>query len=205
MFDHNIGEIAEAEELAKELGINQISFVTPYQVDDPKITADNLPEPRKVVFHNDLGKMWNAHQQSARALSPDIDEAFDNFMALEVKPEHSRSAARNKCHWLYEQTVMDAGGRILPCCGAPMKETWIFADRVAAGVFNNEKYISARELGDGADTACHTCPVVDGSRLPNVHAPEAFPHFLRGMDWLGLLPIDQLQPLWDYAPDRAEA
>ena len=52
------------------------------------------------------------------------------------------------CHWLYKTMVMDAGGRVLPCCSAPTPQRdLVFSeqgDHLPVDHYNSPKYNSAR-------------------------------------------------------------
>ena len=50
------------------------------------------------------------------------------------------------CHYLYKNIVMDAKGRIMPCCAAPRPDADLVFGSAQSGadVFNSEKYRLAR-------------------------------------------------------------
>ncbi|MGA2214456.1 MAG: hypothetical protein ABSH31_14365, partial [Bryobacteraceae bacterium] len=55
-------------------------------------------------------------------------------------------------HWLYKNMVMDATGRIMPCCGSPRPDVnLVFGkfDGEGGDPFNSEKYRQARTWFSG--------------------------------------------------------
>ncbi len=63
----------------------------------------------------------------------------------DIEREHSQ--AKHVCHWLYKNMVMDATGRVIPCCAAPRPDAdLVFAQFGGNGAeaFNSEKYRLAR-------------------------------------------------------------
>ena len=54
------------------------------------------------------------------------------------------------CHWLYKNIVMDANGRILPCCASPAPDKELvfsqFDDVDAGDLFNSERHKFARSF-----------------------------------------------------------
>ena len=66
----------------------------------------------------------------------------------------SPPSSGHTCHWLYKNMVMDANGRIMPCCGGPRPDTnLVFARFEGNGsdAFNSERYRQARTwFSDGA-------------------------------------------------------
>jgi MoaA/NifB/PqqE/SkfB family radical SAM enzyme len=197
MFDHNVSEIQHAEDLARTLGVNQIRFARPYAFDDPTVTSEHIPEPRTETLHHEWDELRHGAQAMSLDLAPLIDDAFERFIGARVPDGFAEPKARNRCLWLYEQSVMDANGRILPCCGVPNDSSWVFGgvDAEDRDLFNTDMYASARELGEQV-TACHTCSLVDGSFLPNQTASEHFPQYIEKINWPGVLDLADLKPLW---------
>jgi len=136
-------------------------------------------------------------QAMSRDLTPVINDAFERFLAARVPDGFdNQPQAQHRCLWLYEQSVMDANGRILLCCGVPNDSSWVFGSVEKGDFFNTSMYASARALGEQA-TACHNCPLVDGSFLPKQTASEHFPQYLGKINWPGVLDLPDLQPLWN--------
>jgi MoaA/NifB/PqqE/SkfB family radical SAM enzyme len=167
-FEHNAHEIPLAARMARKLGVNHFRVVNPFDVtwDDPEIR----PAPVKagvrrldwLAFSNQP-ENWNPFPDSVDAGT--IARAFENPW----NPPATGDAPANEghtCHWLYKNMVMDATGRIMPCCGAPKPDSnLVFStfDGNGGDPFNSEKYRQARSFfsgaaaaGDGA-TYCTRC------------------------------------------------
>jgi hypothetical protein len=77
-----------------------------------------------------------------------IANAFESSWSEHATAEVPPSAGHT-CHWLYKNVVMDATGRIMPCCGAPKPDAnLVFAtvDGNGGDPFNSEKYRDARSF-----------------------------------------------------------
>ncbi len=157
-FEHNAHEIDAAISMARELGVDEIVIAAPFDVgwDDPAIRAAAV-EPRTIQFDVELAgrslvENWNPSPDAANAAGIAISAAFETGWAAQLA--HYREADLNPggpsthmCHWLYRNMVMDATGRILPCCAAPRPDADLVFDTlngVAADPFNSEKYRLAR-------------------------------------------------------------
>ena len=145
-FEHNVHELALAERMARKLGVNQFRIVNPFDVgwDDPAIrpAADVKGEVRRLdslSFASDADN-WNPFPESLDAES--ITRAFEQpWAACDESP-----GSGHTCHWLYKNMVMDATGRIMPCCGGPRPDTNLVFGRFDgnADVFNSPLYRQAR-------------------------------------------------------------
>ena len=154
-FEHNAHEIDAAIAMARELGVDEIVIATPFDVswDDPSIRPASV-EPRTIQFDVELAgrslvENWSPSPDAANAA---IDAAFESSWAAQLAryPEsdlNPGTASEHMCHWLYRNMVMDATGRILPCCAAPRPDADLVFDILngaAADSFNSEKYRLAR-------------------------------------------------------------
>lgn len=147
-FAHNAHQIPGARRLARDLGVNQFRVVKPFPVawDDPGIQPGTV-EPR--VYRLDWRSLhyspqnWNPFPESLAAEA--IGDAFARPWIGAAGAEETRGPGHT-CHWLYQNMVMDAGGRILSCCGAPGPEAnLVFARWPGDGdVFNAAQYRAAR-------------------------------------------------------------
>lgn len=148
-FEHNAHEIPLATRMARKLGVNQFRIVNPFDIgwDDP----DVRPAPVKArVWHFD--SILRAGRGDRRGpFSENMDyaaiaRAFDE--PWDPPPEGgSPATSGHTCHWLYKNMVMDATGRILPCCGGPRPDTNLVFDTFTSNghdVFNSQKYRQAR-------------------------------------------------------------
>jgi MoaA/NifB/PqqE/SkfB family radical SAM enzyme len=147
-FEHNAHQIRLARRLARKLGVNQFRVVNPFDVgwDDPEI------RPAAVIggvrrFDRQPGsnppENWNPFPASvdADAIARAFETPWGRHAASDTPPSSGHT-----CQWLYKNIVMDATGRILPCCGAPGPYTnLVFATLDGNGdPFNSERYRQAR-------------------------------------------------------------
>jgi len=94
---------------------------------------------------------WNPFPENLDAAA--ISRAFESPWNHEA-PSDAPPASGHTCHWLYKNMIMDAGGRIMPCCGGPRPDTnLVFGtfDGNGGDPFNSERYREARAwFADGA-------------------------------------------------------
>jgi MoaA/NifB/PqqE/SkfB family radical SAM enzyme len=150
-FEHNAHEIDAAAAIARDLGVDQFVVANPFDVgwDDPGVRPAAV-ESRTIQFHSDSDQRlidnWNPFPDQIPAA--EIARAFSTGWAP-GETVSSASQASHTCHWLYKNMVMDANGRIIPCCAAPKPETdLVFANafqNAASDDFNSPKYQLARQ------------------------------------------------------------
>jgi MoaA/NifB/PqqE/SkfB family radical SAM enzyme len=154
-FEHNEHEIEDAIKMAQRSGIDQFMLATPFSVsqDDPSIRPSKLA-PRTLLLNPDAGKgaieNWNPFPSDIdaepieRHFAADWQERFANVS--DPGDAHTQPRAEHTCHYLYKTIVMDARGRILPCCGAPRPDIDLVFGTAQSGadVYNTEKYRLAR-------------------------------------------------------------
>jgi MoaA/NifB/PqqE/SkfB family radical SAM enzyme len=148
-FEHNAHEIPQAAAMARKLGVNQFRVVNPFDVrwDDPNVH----PAPVKARVQR---LDWRSVASSADNWNPFPDDLNRSLIASEFENswkstsvDDSPPSTGHTCHWLYKNIVMDAGGRIMPCCGAPRPDTNLVFTRFDgknADPFNADKYREAR-------------------------------------------------------------
>ena len=137
-------------------GVDQFRVATPFDVswDDPEmkpaavepVTYDLQSDPVKSLAAN-----WNPF--GAEPAPPAIEREFasswaDRLTSLPDDIDRDNSHSRHVCHWLYKNMVMDATGRIIPCCAAPQPHSdLVFAHFTADAPesFNSAKYRVARQ------------------------------------------------------------
>jgi len=180
-FEHNAHEIPLAERMARELGVNTFRVVNPFDVtwDDPEIR----PAPVKASVRR-LDWLSMANQPTNWNPFPgDLDgqailQAYENPWSARIACD-SPPTSGHTCHWLYKNMVMDANGRIMPCCGAPTPDiNLVFGQFDGSGgdPFNSERYGQARAwfagvtpTGDAPHcTRCewdHTAVNIGGSEI----------------------------------------
>jgi MoaA/NifB/PqqE/SkfB family radical SAM enzyme len=147
-FEHNAHEIRPAARLARGLGVNRFRVVNPFDVawDDPDIRpAPLIGRVRRFGRPTRGGQAenWNPFPGSmeTEAIARAYESPWDLAGACDEPPTPGHT-----CAWLYKNMVMDATGRILPCCGAPRPDTnLVFANFDGnRNPFNSEKYRHAR-------------------------------------------------------------
>ena len=153
-FEHNAHEIDDAIGIARQLGVDQFIVAMPFDVswDDPGIHPAAGVEARVVPFTADadrhMKENWLPFPDELRAA--EIDAAFEAGWAGELARAAEVNGPRpsHSCHWLYRNLVMDANGRVIPCCAAPKAGADlvfdIFPETDARDAFNSPKYRLAR-------------------------------------------------------------
>jgi MoaA/NifB/PqqE/SkfB family radical SAM enzyme len=151
-FEHNAHEIPLAARMARKFGVNLFSVVRPFDVswDDPEIRPAAL-EAGAFGFRR-LDRLSMTNQSTNWNPFPDGVDG-DAFLEAYESPWKDQSAdpsppsPGHTCHWLYKNIVMDATGRITPCCGAPRPDiNLVFGafDGSSGDPFDSEKYRQAR-------------------------------------------------------------
>jgi len=153
-FEHNVHEIPLARSMARKLGVDTFRVANPFDVswDDPEIRLAKLkPGVAGVRRLNWLGLVnqpsnWNPFPESVDGNA--ILEAYEDPWGDQLaEADNSPPSPGHSCHWLYKNMVMDATGRIMPCCGSPRPDiNLVFGkfDGNGTDPFNTEKYRQAR-------------------------------------------------------------
>ena len=163
-FQHNAHEIPSAAAMARKLGVNQFRIVNPFDVgwDDPEIRPAAVKGGVRRLDSFSIASEadnWNPFPENldVAAIARAFEESWTQSPALESTPTSGHT-----CHWLYKNMIMDATGRIMPCCGGPRPDTNLVFDIFAGNgtdPFNSEKYRQARAwfAGDSipSDNAPH--------------------------------------------------
>jgi MoaA/NifB/PqqE/SkfB family radical SAM enzyme len=160
-FQHNAHEIPLALKIAKALGVDQFTVETPFDVswDDPDVRPASVP-PVNVELdfgtEEKLSENYAVHLDEIAAET--IERGFEASWAAKLAQLRERQPASaeqpgvrsdHTCHWLYKNMVMDANGRILPCCAAPRPDAeLVFStfnhERRPEDCFNSKLYQTAR-------------------------------------------------------------
>ena len=195
-FEHNVAEIPLAMEMAKDLGVEAITFSEPYDVSwgDPALAIDNQ-HLGKTVFseytrdeHNVAITIENIEPNSSL-----IQKTYDHSWRKKIENNGNYSTPKpgNRCPWLYKNLVMDALGRILPCCYAPEKSTkydYIFSTittNQAHDHFNTDCFMQARKniIGEQTTDIQHHsekipyCKVCKNRKVANIDTSEFAKYF----------------------------
>ena len=143
-----------AARLARKLGVDIFRVVEPFDVswDDPQIRpaalAAGIAGIRRLNW-----LAWATRPSNWNPFADSVDgdailEAYENpWSGQAADAGDSPSSEGHTCHWLYKNMVMDATGRIMPCCGGPRSEiNLVFGtfDGNGSDPFNSEKYRQAR-------------------------------------------------------------
>ncbi|MCC6265111.1 MAG: hypothetical protein IT169_16170 [Bryobacterales bacterium] len=153
-FQHNVHEIPEALRVARRLGVDQFRVVEPFDVswDDPGIQPARV-KPRVVHLTWAPRRIFRA-SQGAASYPLDAERIGSAYETPWERPPEQESIARSShaCHWLYKNLVMDATGRVMPCCAAPTPSNHlVFTEFGGASgdPFNSPKHWQARALFAG--------------------------------------------------------
>jgi len=162
-FEHNAHEIPAAARMARQLGMNHFRVVNPFDVgwDDPEIRPAAVKGGvRRLDWLSMAGQPenWNPFPDSVDGST--IARAFENPWNQQAASDAPPSSGHT-CHWLYKNMVMDATGRIMPCCGGPRPDTkLVFGafDGNGSDPFNSEKYHQARAWFSGNEPPSNDAP-----------------------------------------------
>ncbi|MCL4782664.1 MAG: hypothetical protein KJZ70_06490 [Bryobacterales bacterium] len=153
-FQHNVREIPEALRMARRLGVDQFRVVEPFDVswDDPAIQPAEV-KPRVVHLTWTPLRILRGNQDET-TYTLDAEQIRRAFEQPWDRPTEQEAAAQSDhaCHWLYRNLVMDATGRVMPCCAAPSPaNNLVFAqfDTATDDPFNSPRHRQARALFAG--------------------------------------------------------
>ena len=164
VFEHNAHELRMAERLARRLGVDVFHAQVPFDIswDDSRI--------RPLKVRERFRRLHWAHLLADRSpLSAGVDaEAIDveferpwSEFAGDAEAGDKAPASGHACHWLYKNIVMDATGRILPCCGAPPPDgSLVFGqfDLQSDDPFNTRQYTRARSFFSAGNVGAGDAP-----------------------------------------------
>jgi MoaA/NifB/PqqE/SkfB family radical SAM enzyme len=182
-FEHNAREIPLAAKRARELGMNEFRVVEPFDVawDDPAIRltpAKGGVKRLTWLSSHSLAENWNPFPDSVPAEV--MAQAFDRSWGDQVLDDRAQTRGHT-CHWLYKNIIMDATGRIMPCCGAPAPDKdLVFASFDGADAFNSEKYRQARSwfaTGEASEAAPYCTKCEWDHTTVNIGGPEIRRYF----------------------------
>ncbi|MFN7997509.1 MAG: radical SAM protein [Bryobacteraceae bacterium] len=191
-FEHNAHEIPYAERIARRLGVNCFRLVSPFDVswDDPEIRPASVrPFVRRLDWESisNTPENWNPYPDTLEAghIAAAFEAAFRDDCPAAVPP-----ATGHTCHWLYKNIVMDAKGRILPCCGAPRMDSQLIFGTLDDGVdpFNSTNYRRARSFfanqsrSSAEPLHCYQCEW--DQTTVNIGAPEIRRYFRAANPWV---------------------
>jgi MoaA/NifB/PqqE/SkfB family radical SAM enzyme len=175
-FEHNSHEIHRALEVAKELGVDQFTVDTPFDVswDDPDIRVATAVQPLHVELQR--GTETILDENASRSIGREAAEIIERELSRKWASSRSEREPRDHppdvivahtCSWLYKNMTMDANGRVLPCCGAPKPGVDIVFGELGGtetDCFNSDKYLQARR--SFADRPAYESARVSGGPAP---------------------------------------
>jgi len=178
-FEHNAHEIPLALEVARALGVDEFNVETPFDVswDDPGIRPAGIPAWSRELDSGTEEKFSEnsnlvPNQMTEEIIEREFAASWSAKLREQQHPAHPNALpAEHTCHWLYKSMVMDANGRILPCCAAPgpgldLVFSTLVPDQVG-DCFNSERYQTARLLF--ADRAAYESDRASGPASPNLY------------------------------------
>jgi MoaA/NifB/PqqE/SkfB family radical SAM enzyme len=155
-FEHNVHEIPLARERATELGVDQFTVETPFNVswDVPEIRVSKTVPAANYELNLGTGSALSGNFDfpSTKIAQETIEREFatgwaEAGAAESGQGDEASTRSGHTCSWLYKNMVMDANGRILPCCAAPQPDVHlVFANFPDAedNCFNSGDYRRAR-------------------------------------------------------------
>ena len=150
-FQHSKHEIRAAIDIARDIGVNQLSIARPFDVswDDPSVQIAEDVEPALHRFDHPVER-WIAENERPFPLNNTrIHEAFEAGFGA-VPPDGITGTSDHTCSWLYKNMSVDANGRVFPCCSAPRPDADLMA---TAQIDRNEIRRFLRAVGAfSADT-----------------------------------------------------
>ena len=175
MFQHNVHQVDDSIEKARELGFNTFNVATPFEVsqDDPTISVAVYDGPDEKKANNAASvRPHRMEQRSFRARRRDLfrlsESAEERATGVNGHFDEVPAPRWEPCDWLHLAVISDATGRIVPCCLGDPKDwpgTFAFADvkHDAGQLMNSDNYRAARRFMaapqdyDGPAVRCQSC------------------------------------------------
>lgn len=154
-FEHNIHQIDMATAIARDLGVDLFFATTPIDVsaEEPGIAvAVYKGRNRFVVFRPYEPSFCDADPTPMaaaveRRFGESVVERFHQ-LARPFAPEEAAPERDDHCDWLYLGTIMEAAGRLVPCCMGDNKGAGRFVighvEQDRANLLNSPGYREAR-------------------------------------------------------------
>lgn len=185
LFEHNKHEISLAKELASNLGVDELHLMTPYSVnwDDPAIVVNETHEDERFYFPQESDKGIR-HLPPTKGASFQKESNVNSLFSLKwhdqyrnsIQPQNSNDSAepdKFTCAWLYKGIVMDAVGRIMPCCGAPTTSVNLVYSQFKEGVppssasgYNSDLFRLSRQFFSNNERYQETSANLNKNQIP---------------------------------------
>lgn len=156
-FKHNVDEVPQAIETARQLGFDEFNLATPNAVsqDDPSVhsvTYAGPDEHRAVTFRPRVSTDFDGNLSGHRELI--LDALNENAEVRWRRETNGLEAPLDKtghrCDWLHLGVIADAQGRIISCCNGDYKAhgRMAFAQVSTAGgnIMGSADYRTARQI-----------------------------------------------------------
>jgi MoaA/NifB/PqqE/SkfB family radical SAM enzyme len=150
-FEHNAHEIPQARRLARKIGVDEFRVSIPFGVDWDEPGIRPAAVKPSVQRFDPLFLLKLFVYRNAKPTSVDT-ETIEGAFERPWNGDGTRDAGPSlghTCHWLYKNSVMDATGRIMPCCTSPaLDKNLVFGTIEGSGrdPFNTESYREARSF-----------------------------------------------------------
>jgi pyruvate-formate lyase-activating enzyme len=194
-FEHNEHEMSLAHDRAMELGVDQFVVETPFDVswDTAGVRVSKVPAHNYELTGDTEDALKDNFASKLAEIDIDgVEREFSNRWeeAARDAPQSSGGDRRSAhtCNWLYKNMVMDANGRILPCCGAPRPDAHlVFANFPGeTDCFNSPDYQRARSFfangASGPAGSAETAPYCEKCEWDHAHTeigPDQVALYLR--------------------------
>jgi sulfatase maturation enzyme AslB (radical SAM superfamily) len=152
VFEHNFHEIDFVKTLCQDLGVNQLNLAIPFRVDwdDPSIVVEkSFPGEHLTFYYSDEENKNHSNKPLGHLNQAIIRKRFNKRWGENGEQDKTvRMPADKKatCDYLYKSVVMDARGRVMPCCSPPSISQNIVFDQFEEGkdAFNSPLYQLSR-------------------------------------------------------------
>ncbi len=209
-FAHNVHEVDQVLEMAREIGVDEVIIGTPFGVsnDDPGIQLteceqsgryDLVPTEKLSRSKESILAGLVRHDEVERL----FDDGWSSRLTGQALDESAHPSA-DSCKWLYVNVTVDGSERVMPCCKAPgVEKNLVYGqlDESHTNWLESEVFEASRQaLIDPAAFAreltgnapyCSTCP----KRPPLTYGPATAITDLASLDFERVA-VDLDGPFW---------
>ena len=188
-FEHNVHEVDLALDIARDLGVDEIHFATPFAVDwdDPEIRVTTSDRQGRHKFHGDIAAKGPLDDYSAFGpASEEIERLFAQPWSKRVPASGETETSRptsSTCEWLYQSTTIDAGGRVSPCCMPPQVGVRrVYGTFPEIDAFNGDDMVLSRLAFADRQSFESRAPSLDNAEVPFCSICKANPELTYAVD-----------------------